>query len=461
MNQSLSQHICTNWKSLIMAASGLLLFVVFGSISRAAGQAEGPASDAQQGRFFVRDFRPTARPRVVQVAGDNETRRLLARSRNRELLNMAWVAESASGEKAAAVPVRDETGRILHRSADGETLTAQWDIITRDRVVFADVSADAATMDIAKFTLRDSGTGEGLEFNPKEGRVYKLAPSTLQSAASGTVACILNDLGTLAQPCEAGILVANMAACIAGIAALPETAGLSAVFALPACGTVLSTLEQSLLCAGTDCGLQATMNPTVVQTVVLTQAQGTSIQLQNCQAVAENPCHFLYGYVTGGAAASSPFANGQLAQVTDADGQIAAATAHGSSNSNSYSTNTSYHTGVGVAIGGVWNQLTAVSAANSTAGATGVEQQFNITETSLVVVMGFASSQQQLQLGGLPGLQVDATTAGVSGEEPLVVAHATLSAGTYTATLVSSIGNLQGQRTMNESDLIVVYIFGY
>jgi len=408
-------------------------------------------------RRVLRDFKPiTVLPKAIETSDDANVRALLERSRNSQLPQTAWVSESADGNIALGVPVGDTAGHVLRRSADGHSVTVLWDVISRDRVIYADVDADADTTSVTRFALRDSQTREGIEFDPEEKRIYRLtSKASMQSAASGTIACIISDLGTLAYPCEASILVANMAACVAGIAALPETAGLSAIFAIPSCGTVLGTLEQSLLCAGTDCGLQAAINAgaTVVQAIV--SPQTTSLQLPS-------GAQYIWGMVTGGGAASSPFTNGQLAAVTDTNGNMAAALATGTDNTNSFSTNTTYHTIGGVAISGNWNLYGALTSANSQSGASGVSASITLTEQSLVVVIATASSQEQiqLQLSGGSSLQVDASSTNTSGEVPMVIAHAFLAPGSYTITETSSVGNLQGQNVNNMADLMGVFIFG-
>ena len=421
----------------------------------AAGQTQTQDIAAQQGRYFLRDFKPAPLPRIVGTSRDSEIRSILAKSRNRDLPDSAWVAESALGEKAAAVPVLDDAGEILRRSIDGQTITALWDVMTDDRVVHADVDVNAATMGITRFTLRDMSTGEGLELNPSEGRVYRLSSkvSPEQSVASGTIACILNDLGTLALPCEASILVSNMSACIVAIAAAPETAGISAILGLPACGAVLGTLEQALLCAGTDCGLATLTRPYVAQAII--QPQYANVQLSTAGR------QYLFAMDTGGGKQSGLFTNGQFAEVTDATGFLSAGTAYGTSSSNNFNTNSSYFTIGGVSVAGTWNSFIPISGSNSTPGASSASATFTLTQPSLVVVMAMASSQDQIQLSGVSGLQVDASSVNTPGIEPMVIAHAYLTPGTYTVTEATSAAGLSGQNINNMADLIAVYIFGY
>jgi hypothetical protein len=96
----------------------------------------------------------------------------------------------------------------------------------------------------------------------------------------------------------------------------------------------------------------------------------------------------------------------------------------------------------------------------SSSGAAGVSASLTVTEQSLVVVIAMASSQEQIQLSGLSGLEVDASSTNTSGEEPMVIAHAFLSPGSYTVNETSSVGNLQGQHPKHMADLIGVFIFG-
>jgi hypothetical protein len=198
--------------------------------------------------------------------------------------------------------------------------------------------------------------------------------------------------------------------------------------------------------------VMAESGPTIVHAVV--QPQGKFIQLPAGET------YYIYSMVTGGAAQSSAFTNGQFAQVTDAAGQVAAALAHGTSNSNSFSTGANYYTIGGVAIGGNYDLFTAIKSANSKPGACLVSSNFTVTEQSLVVLFASASGQKQIQLGGLSGLQVDASSAGTSGVVPMAIAHVQLSPGSYIVTATSSVADLQGQDPSHMAVLLGVFIFG-
>lgn len=178
----------------------------------------------------------------------------------------------------------------------------------------------------------------------------------------------------------------------------------------------------------------------------------TSIQLPSANM-------YLYGMVTGGASQSSAFATGQYAQAVDAAGYLAAALAYGSTSQNSYATSAAYQVVGGVSVAGSWDSFTAFSGSNTSSGAASASVNFTVTENSVVVVFGLASSQQSISLGGISGLQVDAVESGPSANLGMEIAHASLSPGTYTVT-EQSAALAAGQDPTHMVDLIGVFVFG-
>jgi hypothetical protein len=169
---------------------------------------------------------------------------------------------------------------------------------------------------------------------------------------------------------------------------------------------------------------------------------------------------YLYGMVTGGAYPSSTFAAGPYAQAVDADGNLSAALAYGSTSQNSYTTSAGYYDIVGVAVSGSWASFNAYYGSNTNSGASGTSVSFTVSTTSLVVFLGLASSQQSISIGGIPGLQIDALESGSSAYLGVVAAHAVLTPGnTYTVT-VQSAALAAGQDPNHMVDLLGVFVFG-
>jgi uncharacterized protein (TIGR03437 family) len=168
---------------------------------------------------------------------------------------------------------------------------------------------------------------------------------------------------------------------------------------------------------------------------------------------------YLYGMVTGGRSASSPFANGQYAQAVDAAGHLAAAFAYGANGQNSYTTSTEYYNIMGVAVSGSWTRFNAYYASNTSSGAASTSVSFTVGSDSVVVVLGLASSQQSISVGGIPGLQTDAVESGASANLGMVVAHVQLAPGTYTVT-EQSAALAAGQDPDHMVDLMGVFVFG-
>lgn len=190
--------------------------------------------------------------------------------------------------------------------------------------------------------------------------------------------------------------------------------------------------------------------PTIVRAII--QDGATSIQLPSGRM-------YIYGMATGGAAASGPFATGQYAEAVDAAGQLAAALAYGSNDQNSYTTQTGYHVIGGISVEGTWTSFHEFYGSNQQAAASGASANFTLSQNSLVVVIGLAASQQSVQLAGIPALQIDASSSGPGASEGMVIAHAYLGPGTYTAT-EQSAALAGGQDPDHMADLIGIFVFG-
>jgi hypothetical protein len=181
----------------------------------------------------------------------------------------------------------------------------------------------------------------------------------------------------------------------------------------------------------------------VVQATV--QNQATSLELPLGQM-------YIYGMETGGAFLSSPFAQGQYAQVVNTAGNLSAALAYGASNRNSYNTQTAYHTIGGVSVAGSWDDFTPYYALNPVNAAHDASVSFQVNKDSLVVVFALAADQQVVNVEGVPGLQIDATGGGEW------IAHAYLAPGTYTAVEHSRVA-ADGQDPAHMTDLLGVFVF--
>lgn len=168
---------------------------------------------------------------------------------------------------------------------------------------------------------------------------------------------------------------------------------------------------------------------------------------------------YIYGMATGGLYPSSSFSQGNYQQLTDASGELVADLAVTNSNSNSFSTSAAYYTIGGVGVSGFTNMAQSFGSNNSP-GAPSASDTFAVTQRSLVVVVAMAGGQSYLTLSGVPGLQVDAQVGSQSGGViGMVIAHATLSPGTYTVTENSSPSPAPGQDPNHMADLIGVFIF--
>lgn len=194
-------------------------------------------------------------------------------------------------------------------------------------------------------------------------------------------------------------------------------------------------------------GAQENASPAIVQALI--RNGGTSLQLRLGKI-------YIYGLVTGGARPTSQFINGQYVRVLDSAGQLAAAIAYGTDDSNSYVTETEYHAIGGLSVAGTWDDFDAFFGSNQQSGASSASVNFTVPGDSLVVVIALASSQQSISLGGVPGLHFDAVNRG-DGTEAITIAHAYLGSGVYSAREISA-ATAAGQDPEHMADLIGVFV---
>jgi hypothetical protein len=166
----------------------------------------------------------------------------------------------------------------------------------------------------------------------------------------------------------------------------------------------------------------------------------------------------LFGMAVGGQGRYTQFSLGQAEAVFHQGGQLAAAVAYGPEPLNSFATQAERHIIGGVSVAGTYSGFRAFYGSNASAGAPFVQADFTVERESLVVVMGLASSQQQIELQGLPGLQVDAQHSGPSAAAAMVIAHTRLPPGNYT--VVERSASLAGDALRDTmADLIAVFVF--
>lgn len=168
---------------------------------------------------------------------------------------------------------------------------------------------------------------------------------------------------------------------------------------------------------------------------------------------------YLYGATAVGALSFSAFTNGQYAQAVNASGYVAAELAYGTSNQNGLTFSAANQIIGGVAVSGPWDSFNAFSGSNTNPGAGSASVTFTVSENSLVVFIGLASSQQNIGLGGIAGFQIDALESGSVAVEGMVIGHAYLLPGNYTVT-EQSAALAAGQNPRNMADLIGAFVFG-
>jgi Bacterial Ig-like domain (group 1)/PKD domain len=179
----------------------------------------------------------------------------------------------------------------------------------------------------------------------------------------------------------------------------------------------------------------------------------TSLTLQAGNSV------YIYGMATGGLFASSDFSQGSVQQLMDASGELVANLAVTANNSNSFTTGADFYTIGGVGVSGFTNMAESFGSNNSP-GAPSASDTFTVTQSSLVVVVAMAGGQSFLTLSGVPGLQIDSQLGSRSGGViGMVIAHASLSPGTYTVTENSFPSPAPGQDPNHMADLVGVFVF--
>jgi hypothetical protein len=191
--------------------------------------------------------------------------------------------------------------------------------------------------------------------------------------------------------------------------------------------------------------------PRVVQATIRDGA--TSLKLQPGRI-------YLYGIAVGGPGRSSPFSLGQYASIFHEGGTAGAAVAYGPNDQNTYNTQTERHILGGASIGGAWQNMRAFYGSNSASGASTASANFALEQDSFVVVLGLASSQQQISLEGIPGLEMDTFHGGADASAAMIIAHAELPPGMYTISERSAALSKDADRdTM--SGLVAVFVFSH
>jgi len=191
-----------------------------------------------------------------------------------------------------------------------------------------------------------------------------------------------------------------------------------------------------------------------------TSLSGVTVQaLQTSLTLPPGSSTYIYGMATGGEFGSSDFSQGPYQQLLDADGIPAAALAVTASNSNSFSTDAAFYTIGGVGVSGFTNMAESFGSNNSP-GAPSASDTFTVSRQSLVVVVAMAGGQSFLTLSGVPGLQLDGQVGNQNGGViAMVIAHVSLSPGTYTITENSFPSPAPGQDPNHMADLIGVFVF--
>jgi PEGA domain len=191
--------------------------------------------------------------------------------------------------------------------------------------------------------------------------------------------------------------------------------------------------------------------PRVVQATIRDGA--TSLQLSPGRL-------YVYGMAVGGQGRSTLFSLGQYASVFHEGGTPGAAVAYGDNELNTYTTQTDRHILGGASIGGAWQTMRAFYGSNAAPGASDATADFTVEQNSFVVFIGLASSQQQIALEGVPGLELDSFHGGAAAAASMVIAHAELPPGSYTVVERSSALAQDAPRGAM-ADLLAVFVFAH
>jgi len=219
-------------------------------------------------------------------------------------------------------------------------------------------------------------------------------------------------------------------------------------------GEFVSTTATPSSTSSTYSAAQGTQSPIVSNAVVN--------NYQTNLTLPSGAQEYVYGYVTGGEYPSSGFAYGQYASVTNAAGNIPAALALTTSNTNNFSTSAIYFAIGGVSVSG-FSSVSSFYGSNATPSASSASVTFTVSVPgSLVVVVGEAGDGQSISISGIPGLSVDATNFVPpcnQGLPPVIeIASAYPSVGTYTVT-EQTCQCAAGQDPNYAGDLIGAFVF--
>jgi hypothetical protein len=169
---------------------------------------------------------------------------------------------------------------------------------------------------------------------------------------------------------------------------------------------------------------------------------------------------YLYGMAVGGPGRSSLFSLGQYASVFHEGGVAGSAVAYDNNDLNTYTTQTERNILGGASVGGNWQKFRAFYGSNSSAAASEASANFTVEQDSFVVILGLASSQQQVSLDGVPGLEMDTFHGGPGAAAAMIIAHAELSPGMYTIVERSSVLNKDADRN-TMTGLVAVFVFSH
>jgi hypothetical protein len=169
---------------------------------------------------------------------------------------------------------------------------------------------------------------------------------------------------------------------------------------------------------------------------------------------------YLYGFAVGGQGRSNLFSLGNWASVLHEGGTVGAAIAFDDTNQNTYTTETSRHILGGVSVGGSWQKMQQYFSSNAAPAASQTETAFTLDQNSFVVVLALASTQQQISLDGLPGMELDTFFGGPDSSAAMSIAHAELPPGSYTVTEHSSALAADADKNAM-SDLLAVFVFNH
>jgi hypothetical protein len=183
--------------------------------------------------------------------------------------------------------------------------------------------------------------------------------------------------------------------------------------------------------------------PRIIQSTIRDGA--TSLQLRPGRL-------YLYGMAIGSEGRSSLFSLGQYASVFHEKGNLAVAVAYSTSGTNTYTTQTVRHILGGASIGGAWQTMRPFYGS--------ARVNFTVEQDSFVVILGLASSQQQIALEGIPGLEMDTFHGGANAAASMVIAHSELPPGMYTVVERSSALDATADRdTM--ANLVAIFVFSH